>query len=581
MRNFEVAFIFADIADILEVKGENFFKIRAYRKAAHTMENLSLEIEDLAKQSRLQEIEGIGKALSDKIHEIINTGSCRYYEELKKEIPRGLVDMLKIPGLGAKKIKVIYESLGISSIEALEEAARAHKLRMLPGMGVKTEQAILKGIQTLKGHAGKVLLATALPIAERILTMLSGMKEITTIELAGSLRRKKEMVKDIDVVVATKDPEIIINDFLKFPAIAQILARGLTKVSVMLNMGLQMDLRVVEPHAFYSALQHFTGSKEHNTKLRSLALKMGYKLNEYGIFKKEGQEAFYPQSEEEFYGKLGMPYIIPELREERGEIEAALEGRLPEVVRQKDIRGDLHIHSNFSDGVSSIESIAQRAKALGYEYIAITDHSKSLKIARGLDESKLREQIRIIKKMNEKLEGIRILTGIEVDILTDGSLDFDDDILKELDVVIASVHSGFKQDRKTLTRRIINACYNPYVNIIAHPTGRILGRRDPYDVDMDIVLEAAAATDTVLEINSSPDRLDLNDFMVRRANDLGIKIAINTDAHDKEALTDMKYGVWVARRGWLTAQSVINTYPLKQLLDFLNETSFSGGLSHL
>lgn len=298
-------------------------------------------------------------------------------------------------------------------------------------------------------------------------------------------------------------------------------------------------------------------------------------------FLKEGQEAFYPQSEEEFYGKLGMPYIIPELREERGEIEAALEGRLPEVVRQKDIRGDLHIHSNFSDGVSSIESIAQRAKALGYEYIAITDHSKSLKIARGLDESKLREQIRIIKKMNEKLEGIRILTGIEVDILTDGSLDFDDDILKELDVVIASVHSGFKQDRKTLTRRIINACYNPYVNIIAHPTGRILGRRDPYDVDMDIVLEAAAATDTVLEINSSPDRLDLNDFMVRRANDLGIKIAINTDAHDKEALTDMKYGVWVARRGWLTAQSVINTYPLKQLLDFLNETSFSGGLSHL
>ena len=334
-------------------------------------------------------------------------------------------------------------------------------------------------------------------------------------------------------------------------------------------MGLQMDLRVVKPHEFYSALQHFTGSKEHNTKLRSIALKMGYKLNEYGIFEKEGEGAFYPQSEEEFYEKLGMPYIIPELREERGEIEAAMEGRLPEVVRQKDIRGDLHIHSNFSDGVSSIESLAQRAKAIGYEYIAITDHSKSLKIARGLDESRLKEQIKIIKEINDRIEGIRILTGIEVDILTDGILDFEDDILKELDVVIASVHSGFKQDQKTMTKRIINACYNPYVNIIAHPTGRILGRRDPYDVNIDLVLEAAAATGTMLEINSSPDRLDLNDSMVKRAKDMGIKIAINTDAHDKEALTDMKYGVWVARRGWLTAQSVINTFPLGELLDFL------------
>ena len=416
MRNFEVAFIFYDIADILEIKGENFFKVRAYRKAAHTIENLPLEIEDLAKQSRLQEIEGIGKALSEKIHEIVNTGSCKYYEDLKNHFPRGLVEMLKIPGLGAKKIKVIYETLGVSSIEGLEEAARSHKLRTLPGMGVKTEQSILKGIQTLRGHAGKVLLATALPIAERIVTMLSGMKEITNIGLGGSLRRKREMVKDIDIVVATESPEIIINDFLKFPAISQVLVQGLTKVSVMLNMGLQMDLRVVKPHEFYSALQHFTGSKEHNTKLRSIALKMGYKLNEYGIFEKEGEGAFYPQSEEEFYEKLGMPYIIPELREERGEIEAAMEGRLPEVVRQKDIRGDLHIHSNFSDGVSSIESLAQRAKAIGYEYIAITDHSKSLKIARGLDESRLKEQIKIIKEINDRIEGIRILTGIEVDI---------------------------------------------------------------------------------------------------------------------------------------------------------------------
>jgi len=569
MRNFEVAFIFYNIADILEIKGENFFKIRAYRKAAHTIENLSLEIDELAKDLRLQEIEGIGKALAEKIHEIINTGTCRYYEELKKDFPRGLVEMLKIPGLGAKKIKVIYDLLGISSIEELEKAARAHKLRTLPGMGVKTEQSILKGIQTLKGHGDRVLLAIAEPVANRIVAILSSIREITNIGIAGSLRRKKEMVKDIDIVAATEKPDTVVKDILKLPIISHVIAQGLTKVSVMLNMGIQMDLRVVKPSEFYSALQHFTGSKEHNTKLRSIALKMGYKLNEYGIFEKEGEGVLLPKSEEELYSKFGMPYVIPELREDRGEIEAALQGSLPDVVKVEDIRGDLHVHSDFSDGVSSIESIAKKAKALGYEYIAITDHSKSLKIARGLDESRLREQLEIIKNINSRIKGIRILTGIEVDILIDGRLDFDDDILNELDVVIASIHSGFKQDQKTLTSRIVNACYNPYVNIIAHPTGRILGRREPYDVNMDLVLEAAAQTGTVLEINSSPDRLDLSDVYVQRAMEMGIKIAINTDAHNKEALTDIMYGVWVARRGWLTAAGIINTFSLEKLMEFL------------
>lgn len=569
MRNFEVAFIFNDIADILEIKGENFFKIRAYRKAAHTIENLPIEIEEVAKKSRLQEIDGIGKALEEKIHEILSTGTCRYYEELKRDFPRGLVEMLKIPGLGAKKIKVIYENLGITSIEELEKAAKAHKLRNLPGMGVKTEQSILKGIQTLKGHGERVLLAIALPVANRVVEILSSMNEVSHISIAGSLRRKKEMVKDIDILVATEKPDIVVKDFLKLPIISEVKAEGPTKVSVMLNMGIQMDLRLVKPQEFHSALQHFTGSKEHNTKLRSLALKMGYKLNEYGFFEKDGVEVFRPKSEEELYAKLSMPYIIPELREDRGEIEAALEDDLPEVVKLENIRGDLHVHSNFSDGVSSIEAMAKKAKSLGYEYIAITDHSKSLKIARGLDEGRLREQIEKIKEINARNEGIRILTGIEVDILTDGSLDFDDEILKELDVVIASVHSGFKQDQKTLTSRIVNACHNPYVNIIAHPTGRLLGRRGPYDVDMDKVLEAAAKTGTVLEINASPDRLDLNDVYVKRAMEMGIKIAINTDAHSPEAFTDMIYGVWVARRGWLTADNIINTFPLEKLLKFL------------
>ncbi|HHY42912.1 MAG TPA: DNA polymerase/3'-5' exonuclease PolX [Thermoanaerobacterales bacterium] len=569
MRNFEVAFIFNDIADILEIKGENFFKIRAYRKAAHIIENLPFEIEELARKSQLQEIEGIGKALEEKIREIINTGTCRYYEELRKDFPRGLVEMLKIPGLGAKKIKVIYDNLGISSIEELEKAARAHKLRALPGMGVKTEQSILKGIQTLKGQGDRVLLAIALPVANRIVDILSSIKEITNIGIAGSLRRKKDTVKDIDIVVAAKKPDALAKDLLKLPIISEVIAQGPTKISVMLNMGIQLDLRVVKPHEFYSAMQHFTGSKEHNAKLRSIALKNGYTLNEYGIFEKESGEVFCPKSEEELYSKFGMPYIIPELREDRGEIEAALLDNLPDVVKLEDIRGDLHVHSNFSDGISSIEAIAEKAKALGYEYIAITDHSKSLRIARGLDERRLREQLEIIKDLNAKSKGIRILTGIEVDILTDGSLDLGDDILKELDVVIASVHSGFKQDQKTLTSRIVKACYNPYVNIIAHPTGRILNGRAPYDVDMDSVLEAAAQTGTVLEINSSPDRLDLNDVYVKRAMEKGIKIAINTDAHSSEALTDIMYGIWVARRGWLTAENIINTFSLEKLLEFL------------
>lgn len=571
MRNFEIAFIFYDIADMLEIKGENFFKIRAYRRAAHSIENLTCEIEDLANQSRLKEIDGVGKALSEKIDEIIKTGTCNYYEELKKGIPRGLVDMLKIPGLGAKRIKVIYDSTGISSIAELKEAANAHKLRKLPGFGVKTELSILKGIEILKGHMDKVLLVTALSIAERIVTGLSGMREIEKIEICGSLRRKKEMVKDIDILVATQSPDVVIKDFLRFPGINQVLAKGSTKVSVMLNTGIQLDLRVVEPKSFYSALQHFTGSKEHNTKLRSMAIKMGFRLNEYGIFEKDGDGVFLPNSEEEFYGKLGMPYIIPELRENRGEIEAAMKGQLPDVIQLKDIRGDLHVHSNFSDGISSIEDIAKRGKTLGYEYIAITDHSKSLKIAGGLDEHRLKKQIKLIKDINKKIDGIQILTGIEVDILTDGTLDFDDSILKELDIVIASIHSGFKQDRQTLTKRIITACQNPYVDIIAHPTGRLLGRREAYDVDMDRVLEAAADTQTVLEINSSPDRLDLSDLMVKRAQDMGIKIAINTDSHNIETLTDMTYGIWVAQRGWLKKTNVINTFPLTKLFKILNK----------
>jgi len=566
MKNFEIAFIFTDIADMLEIKGENFFKVRAYRKAAHVIGNLPMDIQDFIKQASLEEIEGIGKALSGKIQEMLNTGTCRFYEDLKKEFPRGLVNMLRIPGLGAKKIKVIYDALHISSIDELEQAAKAHRLRVLPGMGVKTEQAILKGIKMLRGEAGKTLLSTGLAVAEEMVSWLKTMPEIEKTDIAGSLRRRKELIGDIDILVSSDRPEDVIQGFLRLPRVNEVLATGSTKASVRLDLGMQADLRVVEPHSFYCALQYFTGSKEHNTKLRSISQKMGFKLNEYGIYEEDSEKVFYPDSETELYDYLKMQYIIPELREDRGEIEAAMEGGLPKVLEREDIRGDLHVHTDWSDGVNSIEAVAAAAKAMGYEYIAITDHSKSLKIARGLDEGRLREQIAAIKKLNNEIEGIRILTGIEVDILSNEIMDFDDDILSKLDVVVASIHSGFKQDREKLTRRIIAACENPHVDIIAHPTGRMLGKRDPYDIDLDLVLKAAARTNTILEINSSPDRLDLDDTMAKRAKDMGVKIAINTDAHEKEGLKDMRFGVWNARRAWLEKDDVVNTMPLDMLI---------------
>ncbi|AYO30774.1 MAG: polymerase [Thermoanaerobacteraceae bacterium] len=570
MKNFEIAFIFSDIADMLEIKGENFFKVRAYRKAAHVIGNLPADIQDIMKQAPLEEIEGIGRALSEKIQEILKTGTCRFYEELKKEFPRGLVEMLRIPGLGAKKIKVIYDTLRISSIDELEQAAKSHQLRVLPGMGVKTEETILKGIKMFKGEAGKTLLSTGLVVAEDMVAMLKTMTEIQNIEITGSLRRRKELIGDIDILASSDQPEDVIQGFLRLPRVNEVLAKGSTKASVRLDLGIQVDLRVVEPRSFHCALQYFTGSKDHNTKLRSIARKKGFKLNEYCIYEEQSGKAFYPDSEKKLYHYLEIPYIIPELREDRGEIEAAMEGRLPRVLEWEDIRGDLHVHTDWSDGISSIEAMADAAKALGYEYIAITDHSKSLKVARGLDEKRLKEQIDIIKKLNKEIEGIRILTGIEVDILSNEIMDFDDDILKELDVVVASIHTGFKQDRDKLTRRIISACENPHVDIIAHPTGRMLGKRDPYDIDLDLILKAAAETHTILEINSSPDRLDLNDIMANRAKEMGVKISIDTDAHEKEGLKDMRYGVWNARRAWLEKDDVLNTLPLDKLLKELS-----------
>ncbi|MCG0274541.1 MAG: DNA polymerase/3'-5' exonuclease PolX [Thermosediminibacteraceae bacterium] len=576
MKNYIVSIIFSDIADMLEIKGENFFKVRAYRKAARAIANLSEDIESLIETSSLANIEGIGKALEGKIREIVTSGTCAYYEKLKKEIPRGLVEMLKIPGLGAKRIRTIYEALGITTIDELEQAAKQRKLRGLPGIGVKTEQSILKGIQMLKGKMGKMLLSTAFYVADEILEILRSYSAVDKVDVAGSLRRKEELISDLDIIVSSKDPVEIADVVLAYPRIAEVLKRDENRLSVLLDLGIRVNVRVVEPRSFWIALHYYTGSREHNAKLFEIAQKKGLEFDESCVVKKESGELFYPESEEEIYGLLKMPFIIPELRENKGEIEAALEDKLPNSIEVGDIRGDLHIHSNWSDGMNSIEEIAAKAREMGYEYVAITDHSKSLKVARGLDEERLFKQIELIKKLNKEIQGIKILTGIEVDILTNDLLDFDDDVLKELDVVIASIHSGFGQDREKITQRIVKAMYNPYVNIIAHPTGRILGKRESYDVDIDVILKTAAETNTLLEINSTPDRLDLNDNLARKAKEMGVKLVINTDTHELEGLKDIKYGVWVARRGWLEKEDVVNTRPLSQLLEIFNKKRMNG-----
>lgn len=566
MTNLQISYIFANIADMLEIKGENIYKIRAYRKASRIIKKFPVELEDFTEKFEPESIPGIGKALSEKIQEIISTGKCKYYERLKREVPEDLIKMLKIPGLGPKRVRTIYNVLGVDTIAQLEKSAKKDKLRELPGFGVKTQQSILKGIKMLKQGADKIELPVALELGEYVVSNLRTLPEVENISLVGSVRRRKEVVRDIDILIASYFPERVINAFINLPECDKVVTISDTKASIISNLGIRVNIVVVTLQSFYSALQYYTGSRKHNLKLRSKAVRKGIYFN---ILNKNRGIKNYPKSEREVYKNIGLEYITPELREDRGEIEAAFNKKLPKLLKKEDIRGDLHIHSDFSDGTSTIDEMVIAAKKMGYEYIAITDHSKSLKIARGLSEKRLKSQLEYIDNINEQMDDFKVLTGIEVDILLDVSLDFSDEILKKLDVVIASIHTGFRQDKDLITKRLITACKNPYVDIIAHPTGRLLTRRPAYNVDIDRFLEAAAKTGTILEINSSPQRLDLNDFLVKKAKNLGIKIAINTDAHSQDSLRDMMYGVWVARRGWLEKRDVINTLPLKELLKIL------------
>jgi len=562
MNNREIAEIFHSIADILEIKSENPFRIRAYRKAAQVIEELSQPIKDIYINGKLPNIPGIGEGIAGKISELIQTGKLKEYEIIKKSVPSGLLEILNISSVGPKTVALIYKELGITSVEELEKAVKEHKLAKFPGMGEKKEENIIRGIKILQETKERIPIYEAELIAEDIISHLKKVPAVDKISIAGSLRRRRETIGDIDILVASDKPDQVMDSFTTLPQVNQILAKGSTRSSVRIESGRQVDIRVVETDSFGAALHYFTGSKAHNIRIRELGIKKGLKINEYGVFKRgKGNEQHAKIGgikEIDIFKSIGMPYISPEIREDRGEIEAALLNKLPKLVEIENIKGDLHIHSNWSDGTNSIEEMAEAAIERGYSYIAICDHSKSLNIAGGLNEGELIERQKEINKLNNKYRNFQILSGIELEIHINGELDFSDDVLETLDIVIGAIHTGFAQDEKVNTSRTIKAMENKNVDIIAHPTGRLLGKREAYKIDIPAIIKAAADTETALEINAFPERLDLADIYLQEAKEKGAKFAINTDAHNISQLNFVKFGIGVARRGWLEKQDVLN-----------------------
>lgn len=565
MKNQEIARIFSEIADILEIKGDNPFKIRAYRRAALNIEGLSKSVEELS-QDELREIPGIGEELAAKIEEYVQTGAMHAYEKLKGEIPAGLLTLLAIPGLGPKTARHLFDKLHVATLEELERLAAEHKLAGIPGIQKKTEENILKGIASVKRGRERHPLGKVLPLALDIVEQIRKRAPVERIEIAGSIRRWKETIKDIDIVATSTAPEKVMEVFVSLPLVESVVLHGPTRSSVVIREGLQVDLRVVEQESFGAALAYLTGSKGHNIRLRDMAVKMGLKINEYGVFREDDDTRLGGANEEDIYRLLGLPFIPPELREDLGEVEAALEKKLPRLITREDIRGDLHVHSKWSDGAHTPDELVTAARARGYAYVALTDHSQGLGVAHGLAIERLMEQKREIAELNKRLTGFTILHGTEMDIRSDGSLDFPDEVLKELDIVIASIHSGFKQSREQMTSRIVAAMRNPYVSIIAHPTGRLIGERDAYEVDMDEVIRVAKETGTALEINAYPLRLDLSDTYARRAKEMGVPLVINTDAHVINQFDTLPYGISIARRSWLEKGDVLNTLEVQELL---------------
>lgn len=567
MKNREVAEIFRKTAQLLEIKGDNPFRIRAYERAAQTIESLTKDIEELAKEGKLEHLPGIGADLASKIKEILKTGTLTLFEELKREIPPVLLTFLEIPGLGPKKVKAIYEKFGITSLEELEKACLQHKIAKLPGFGLKTEENILKGIKLFREKTGRRPLGEVLPLAEEVLKLLKERAPLTEIAIAGSLRRKRETVKDIDMLIASREPNEVMKVVADLPLVEEVIAFGETKTSVRLKTGIQMDVRVVEPESWGAALAYFTGSKAHNIRVRELALERGLKINEYGVFR--GEERIAGKTEEEVYGAVGLPFIPPELREDRGEIEAALQGRLPKLVTYEDIRGDGHVHSKYSDGTSSLEEIMAKAEGMGLSWVAVCDHSQGLKVAGGVPIEELFKKKARIEELNRRSKRVKLIFGAEVDILSDGSLDYPDEVLREIDFVIAAIHTGFQQEEKQITHRLVSALKHPLVHAISHPTGRVLGEREAYAVNMEVLLETAKAYGKALEINAYYKRLDLNDVYVKACVERGIPLIIGTDAHFIDQMEYLKYGVSVARRGWCEKKDLLNTLDYDDFIQWL------------
>ena len=561
MKNSEVARVFRDIADFLEIRGGEPFKVRAYQRVARSIEHLPVSVAQLAQEENLKEVSGIGDAIAKKVTELVTTGHLKYYEDLRSEFPQGLIDLLNIPGIGSKTAIRLAQELGIETVEQLEQAILSGRVAGLDRLGDRTAENILHHIRLMRTKEQRTPLGVALPIAEEMLSILSRCRSLRNLSTAGSLRRLRETVGDIDLMATADDAEAGIQAFVQLPRVEEVLAKGGTKASIVTYDGLQIDLRIVEHDSFGSLLQHFTGSKQHNILLRELGRRKGLKLSEYGIADLHAGVVEKFTVEEDFYRRLGLQFIPPELREGQHEVERAEQDTIPRLVDLSDIKGDTHVHTTWSDGHNSIGEMAVAARVLGYEYLVIADHSMGLGIAHGLSEERLREQVQEVRDLNRQLDGIRVLAGTEVDIRADGTLDFPDDLLSELDVVIAAVHSAMGQDEKKMTQRVIRAISNPHVDILAHPVCRLLGKREPVRIDMESIFHAAAESNTALEINAMPDRLDLNDVHVFRARELGVKLVIGTDAHSVEQLRVMRFGVGVARRGWCETQHILNTRP--------------------
>jgi len=573
VTNYDVGRIFLEMAEALELSGEDPFRIRAYQNAARTVLSLSEPLQEIRARGELQALEGIGERMAAKIEEILDTGHLRQHDELMREFPPGVMELLRVPGIGPRTAETLYEQLGISNIDQLERAAQEGRIRELRGFGKKTEENILLNIERTRRTSARVPLSRAYPLAQQIIADLKRTAPVAEIEAAGSVRRMKEDVGDIDILVTSDAPGEVMAAVTRLPEVQRIIATGPTKTSILTNIGLQVDVRAVEPQNFGAALQYFTGSKAHNVKLRTIAVRQGYKLSEYGIFRADTDERIGGRDEEDMYRPLGIVMYPPELREDRGEIELGQKGVKPNFIEVRDIRGDLHVHTDWSDGRTPIREMALAARARGYEYIAVSDHSLGRGIANGLTVERLREQIREIRAINDDIDGITILAGAEVDIRRDGTLDYPNEALAELDLCIGSVHSAFGLSEHDQTERLLRVMQNPYLDIIGHPTGRLIGSREPISLDMRRLMREAAARGVAMEVNSWPERLDLNDEHIVMARELGVPLVIDTDAHAPDHYGIIFYGVATARRGWAVPADILNTLPLKRLLTRLRRNA--------